>query len=173
MTATASIGPWRRSELAWATATAIAAAVLWGFSDASMGWVERLPLWFFLAATAVLLAMPWLRRRFGDGRDRVVFDERGIDRTGAAGAREHIDWNDLALVAVVARGTDETTEPAYWLLLDDSERAGCAVPADAEGMAALLPRLRALEAYDARSEARAHADRSQRRFVVWRRRRGR
>lgn len=165
------IGPWRRAELAWAATTALASAVLWSFSDASMGWIDRLPLLFFVLATVVLLAMPWLRRRFGDGSDRVVFDDRGIDRTGAAGAREHIDWDDLALVAVVASGTDATIEPAYWLFLDHSERAGCAVPADAEGMDALLSRVRKLEGFDARSEARAHADTSQRRFVVWRRRR--
>lgn len=167
------MGPWRRSELAWAAATALVSAVLWGFSDASMGWVERLPLLFFIAATVLLLAMPWLRRRFGDGSDRVVFDDRGIDRHGAAGAREHIDWNDLAVVAIVASGADPGTEPPYWLFLDRSERGGCAVPADAEGIGALLVRVRALEGFDTRSEARAHADRSQRRFVVWRRRQAR
>ena len=168
--ATPMIGPWRRAELAWAGATAAASAVLFAFSDASMGWLERLPLGFFLGATIVLLAMPWLRARFGDGRDRVGFDERGIDRIGAAGAREHIGWNELALVAVVASGVDASTEPAYWLFLDHSERRGCAVPADAEGLDALLHRVRAFEGFDARTEARAHADRSQRRFVVWRRR---
>lgn len=164
------IGPWQRSELAWAGATAAVSAVLFAFSDDSMGWVERLPLLFFLAATCVLMAMPWLRRRFGDGRDRVSFDPRGIDRFGAAGAREHIDWDDLALVAMVASGADATTEPAYWLFLDQSERQGCAVPADAEGIAALLARVRELHGFDTRNEARALADRSQRRFVLWRRR---
>lgn len=166
---TPKIGPWRRAELAWAIATAAASAVLFAFSDASMGWLERLPLVFFVGATLVLLAMPWLRERFGDGRDRVGFDEHGIDRVGAAGAREHIEWEQLALVAVVASGVDESTEPAYWLFLDHSERHGCAVPADAEGLDALLRRVRALEGFDARAETRARADRSQRRFVVWRR----
>lgn len=165
------IGPWRRAELAWAGATTAVSAVLFAFSDASMGWLERAPLWFFLAVTVVLLAMPWLRRRFGDGTDRVSFDPRGIDRTGAGGAREHIDWDDLAMVAVVAAGADRLAEPPYWLFLDETGREGCAVPADADGIDALLHRVRALAGFDHAMEARALAAGNQQRFVLWRRRR--
>jgi hypothetical protein len=167
------IGPWRRAELAWAGATASVSAVLFAFSDASMGWLERLPLLFFLAATGVLLAMPWLRRRFGDGNDRVSFDDQGIDRTGAGGAREHIDWDDLATVAVVAGGADRVTEPPYWLFLDESGRGGCAIPADADGIEPLLERVRALAGFERGLETRALAANNQQRFVLWRRQRRR
>lgn len=163
------IGPWRRGELAWAAATTIVSLVLFAFSDASMGWIERLPLLAFVLATVVLLAMPWLRARFGEGHDQVVLDPQGVSRRGARGARERIEWSALDSVVLVSPGPDTVLEPAYWLLLDASGRHGCAIPNDADGIDALKARLHALPGYRASREPTALADRSQRRFELWRR----
>lgn len=163
------VGPWTRTELGWAAATSVVALVLWRFSDDSMGWVERLPLIAFAAATAVILALPWLRRRFGPRHDRVGFDEHGVVRHGAGGARESIRWQDLQRVVIVPASQPPDDEPAYWLLLDHSGRSGCAVPADADGIDALVSRLRTLPGYRATREAEALKRPGQSQVEVWRR----
>jgi|GEM_PF-6137900 len=163
------IGPWRRGDLAWAAATAVVSLVLFAFSDPSMGWVERLPLAAFVFATLVLIALPWLRARFGEGHDQITLDSSGVSRRGARGARERIDWEALHTVVLVSPGQDTVLEPAYWLLLDATGREGCAIPDDAEGIEALKARLHALPGYRAARESTALADRGQRRFELWRR----
>lgn len=130
--------PYARADLVWLALAGSGTFVLALFYPDTQGVVERLPLVFLAACTLALLLKPWIQKRFAARRDRVWFDDTGIHRIGAAGARESIEWTALARIEVALSDADFGPPERFWLLLDHSGKSGCAVPADTPGLEDIL-----------------------------------
>lgn len=130
--------PYTRADLVWLALAGSGTLVLALFYPDTQGVVERLPLVFLATCTLVLLLKPWIQKRFAARRDRVWFDDTGIHRIGAAGARESIGWSALARIEVALSDTDFGPPERFWLLLDRSGKSGCAVPANTPGLEEVL-----------------------------------
>jgi hypothetical protein len=102
-------------------------------------------------------------------RERVDCNDRQVSRHMVDGREETIAWGDLAEVKIVTTDEGPWVDDVYWLLIDGTGTAGCAVPGSAEGHQELLRRLQELPGFDNEQVVRAMGSTTNAEFVCWRR----
>ena len=105
------------------------------------------------------------RGQTDSARDRVTFDDESVMRTLANGQVETVRWDDLLHVQIMTTDEGPFVDDVFWLL--SAEDHGCAVPSEAEGMAALLRRLQKLPGFDDEAVIRAMGCTGNDLFAVW------
>lgn len=97
--------------------------------------------------------------------DAVTFDSERITRILADGKTEAVTWADLKTITIVTTDQGPFVDDVFWLL--EGNASGCVLPAEAQGMKELLPRLQALPGFDNMAVIAAMSSAQNAKFVCW------
>jgi len=97
----------------------------------------------------------------------VTFDELSVKRVMQDGRVEKIAWTELEEVCIITTDQGPAVDDVFYLLTGNGR--GCAVPSEAVGMQALLPRLQALPNFNNEMAIRAMSSTSNAKFLCWQR----
>ena len=116
--------------------------------------------------------MSFLSRFFGRpskprtaSKDEVSFDETGVKRIMRDGRTEFISWDELQEVVIITTDRGPWVDDVYYVL-SGTDR-GCAVPSEAVGMQALVPRLQALPGFKNEAAIQAMGSTRNATFLCW------
>ncbi|TXK62143.1 hypothetical protein [Alkalisalibacterium limincola] len=161
--------PHTRNELLFIAASAVVTVVFAAmFLGPNYGLRAAWPFWASLLCTSVFVWIPYMRQRM-QPRDRVDFDELGIQRLAAGGTRESVRWDRIERIFIATTDDGPVGDDVFWVFVDESGQGGCAVPASAEGFDALLERVQQLPGFDNEAVATAMGSTTNARFDVWQR----
>ncbi len=113
----------------------------------------------------------FLRRSSKQSASGVLFTDDSITHVRPDGKVENLPWDQLEEVSIVTTGDGPFAEDVFWVLLAPDRRTGCAIPASATGMDALLRRLQSLPSFDNEALIRAMGSTIDARFQCWTKRR--
>jgi hypothetical protein len=99
--------------------------------------------------------------------ERIAYDDQGITRYLATGEVEHVAWDDLFLVELLA-DADRLSGMGFYFLLQSSDGRSCVVPQDAADQE-LTHRLLSLPGFDHRAVIEAVGTSESGKFTCWRR----
>lgn len=97
-----------------------------------------------------------------------VTDE-AISHTWRDGSVQEIRWADLYEIGIVTTDEGPFVDDVFWLLLDETRKAGCVIPSEAPGLNELLQKLFALPGFDSEAVVRAMGCTDNATFLCWRR----
>lgn len=97
----------------------------------------------------------------------VEFDDHEIRRHLGDGTVETIRWSELAEVGILTTDEGPTSVDVFWLLMNEDQSKGCAIPGGTEGFDSLLQRLLNLPGADSEAVIRAMGSTENDRFLVW------
>jgi hypothetical protein len=97
----------------------------------------------------------------------VTFDESSVKRVMQDGRIEEIAWAELEEVCIITTDGGPAVDDVFYVLTGNGR--GCAVPSEAVGMQALLPRLQALPNFNNEMAIKAMSSTSNAKFVCWQR----
>ncbi len=120
----------------------------------------------FCFSVAVLLPF-WERKQAQLFRERVIFDDQGVQRFQRGKVIESIRWEAVAEIRIDTTDAGPFDEDVFWFFVGKEKDSGVLIRAGADGVAELFEHLQRFPGFDHRQVAVAMGCVENARFTVW------